>query len=53
MFSGPYIKKVIDSVRQTHPNLPIILYISGEAGRCLGEVDGVATEGRLACTKEQ
>ena len=29
VFSGPYIKKVIESVRKTHPNLPIILYISG------------------------
>lgn len=28
----PYIKKVIDSVKQTHPNLPIILYISGSGG---------------------
>lgn len=28
----PYIKKVIDSVKQTHPDLPIILYISGSGG---------------------
>lgn len=32
VFSGPYIKKVIDSVRATHPSLPIILYISGSGG---------------------
>ncbi|KAG2446921.1 hypothetical protein HYH02_008077 [Chlamydomonas schloesseri] len=32
VFSGPYIKKVIDSVRKTHPDLPIILYISGSGG---------------------
>ncbi|PNH10041.1 Uroporphyrinogen decarboxylase 2, chloroplastic [Tetrabaena socialis] len=32
VFSGPYIKKVIDSVHKTHPNLPIILYISGSGG---------------------
>jgi len=32
VFSGPYIKKVIDSVRTTHPSLPIILYISGSGG---------------------
>lgn len=32
VFSGPYIKRVIDSVRKTHPNLPIILYISGGGG---------------------
>jgi len=32
VFSGPYIKQVIDSVRTTHPQLPIILYISGSGG---------------------
>jgi uroporphyrinogen decarboxylase len=32
VFSGPYIKRVIDSVRVTHPDLPIILYISGSGG---------------------
>ncbi|KAF6259912.1 uroporphyrinogen-iii decarboxylase [Scenedesmus sp. NREL 46B-D3] len=32
VFSGPYIKKVIDSVKKTHPSLPIILYISGSGG---------------------
>lgn len=32
VFSGPYIKKVIDSVKRTHPDLPIILYISGSGG---------------------
>jgi len=32
VFSGPYIRKVIDSVKQTHPQLPIILYISGSGG---------------------
>ena len=29
VFAGPYIKQIIDSVKQTHPDLPIILYISG------------------------
>jgi uroporphyrinogen decarboxylase len=32
VFSAPYIKKVIDSFRSTHPNVPIILYISGSGG---------------------
>ena len=32
VFSGPYIRKVIESVRETHPALPIILYISGSGG---------------------
>lgn len=32
VFSGPYIKKVIDSFRKTHPHVPIILYISGGGG---------------------
>lgn len=32
VFSGPYIKMVIDSVRKTHPDLPLILYISGSGG---------------------
>eukprot|EP00882_Tetradesmus_deserticola_P009407 GHRQ01009930.1.p1 GENE.GHRQ01009930.1~~GHRQ01009930.1.p1 ORF type:complete len:378 (+),score=155.46 GHRQ01009930.1:169-1302(+) len=32
VFSGPYIKKVIDSVKASHPSLPIILYISGSGG---------------------
>lgn len=31
-FAAPYIKRIIDSVRSTHPNLPIILYISGGGG---------------------
>lgn len=31
-FSAPYIRRVIDSVRATHPTLPIILYISGSGG---------------------
>ena len=32
VFAGPYIQKIIDSVRQTHPDLAIILYISGSGG---------------------
>lgn len=32
VFAAPYIKKIIDSVRTTHPDLAIILYISGSGG---------------------
>ncbi|KAG1666180.1 hypothetical protein FOA52_012027 [Chlamydomonas sp. UWO 241] len=32
IFAGPYIKKVIDSFKKTHPHVPIILYISGGGG---------------------
>jgi uroporphyrinogen decarboxylase len=32
VFAGPYIKKVIDSFKKTHPHVPIILYISGGGG---------------------
>ncbi len=32
IFAAPYQKKVVDLVKQTHPNTPIILYISGSAG---------------------
>jgi len=32
VFAGPYIRKVIEDVRKTHPSLPIILYISGSGG---------------------
>lgn len=32
IFSGPYIKQIIDGFRATHPNVPIILYISGSGG---------------------
>lgn len=32
IFAGPYIQKIIDSVRKTHPDLTIILYISGSGG---------------------
>lgn len=31
-FSLPYLKQIVDSVKQTHPNLPIILYASGSGG---------------------
>ncbi len=31
-FAAPYQKKVIDLVKKTHPDTPIILYISGSAG---------------------
>ena len=32
IFAAPYQKKVVDLVKETHPNTPIILYISGSAG---------------------
>mmetsp|Transcript_20644 Transcript_20644/g.62195 ORF Transcript_20644/g.62195 Transcript_20644/m.62195 type:complete len:398 (-) Transcript_20644:399-1592(-) len=32
VFAGPYIKQIIDDVKKTHPDLPIILYISGSGG---------------------
>lgn len=31
-FALPYQKRVIDQVRQTHPDTPLILYINGSAG---------------------
>ncbi len=31
-FAAPYQRKVIELVKQTHPNTPMILYISGSAG---------------------
>ena len=31
-FAAPYQKRVVDLVKKTHPNTPIILYISGSAG---------------------
>lgn len=31
-FAAPYQKKVVDRVKQTHPDTPFILYISGSAG---------------------
>jgi uroporphyrinogen decarboxylase len=32
IFAAPYQKKVVDLVKQTHPDTPFILYISGSAG---------------------
>lgn len=32
IFAGPYIKQIVDSVKATHPDLPLILYISGSGG---------------------
>jgi len=32
IFSAPYIKQIIEDVRKTHPQLKIILYISGSGG---------------------
>ncbi len=32
VFAGPYQKKVVDIVKETYPETPIILYISGSAG---------------------
>lgn len=31
-FSLPYLKQIVDSVRKTHPDLPLILYASGSGG---------------------
>jgi Uroporphyrinogen decarboxylase (URO-D) len=35
VFAGPYIKRIIDDVKSTHPDLPIILYISGSGAHLL------------------
>ena len=32
VFAGPYIARVVDSVRASHPDLALILYISGSGG---------------------
>ena len=32
IFAAPYQKKVVELVKQTHPDTPMILYISGSAG---------------------
>ncbi len=32
IFAAPYQKRVVDLVKQAHPDTPIILYISGSAG---------------------
>ncbi len=32
IFAAPYQKKVVDLVKSTHPDTPMILYISGSAG---------------------
>ncbi|XP_039129555.1 uroporphyrinogen decarboxylase isoform X2 [Dioscorea cayenensis subsp. rotundata] len=31
-FSLPYLKQIVESVRKTHPDLPLILYASGSGG---------------------
>ncbi|KAJ6858598.1 hypothetical protein NC652_041020 [Populus alba x Populus x berolinensis] len=31
-FSLPYLKQIVDAVKQSHPNLPLILYASGSGG---------------------
>ncbi|KAG2406755.1 hypothetical protein LR48_Vigan03g302700 [Vigna angularis] len=31
-FSLPYLKQIIDAVKKSHPNLPLILYASGSGG---------------------
>ncbi|KAF6156052.1 hypothetical protein GIB67_010976 [Kingdonia uniflora] len=31
-FSLPYLKQIVDQVKQTHPHLPLILYASGSGG---------------------
>lgn len=32
VFAAPYTARVIDAVRESHPHVPIILYISGAGG---------------------
>ena len=32
VFSAPYIKQIVDTVRKSHPDLVLILYISGSGG---------------------
>ena len=32
IFAGPYINQIVNSVKQTHPDLPLILYISDSGG---------------------
>lgn len=32
VFSAPYIKQIVDTVRKSHPDLTLILYISGSGG---------------------
>lgn len=32
VFCAPYIRQIVDSVKQSHPDLPLILYISGSGG---------------------
>ena len=32
IFAAPYQRKVVDLVKETHPDTPLILYISGSAG---------------------
>lgn len=32
VFSGPYIKRIVEEVKRTHPRLPLILYASGSGG---------------------
>ncbi|CAH9098277.1 unnamed protein product, partial [Cuscuta europaea] len=31
-FGLPYLKQIVDSVKETHPDLPLILYASGSGG---------------------
>ncbi|GJN07935.1 hypothetical protein PR202_ga25811 [Eleusine coracana subsp. coracana] len=31
-FSLPYLKQIVDNVKETHPDLPLILYASGSGG---------------------
>jgi len=40
-FAGPYIKRMVEAVKTTHPDLPIILYISG----CGGLLERMASTG--------
>lgn len=41
-FAAPYIRRIIQDVKKTHPNLPIILYISGSGGLIERLVRGAA-----------
>ncbi|CAN6245762.1 unnamed protein product [Urochloa humidicola] len=49
-FSLPYLKQIVDSVKETHPDLPLILYASGSGGLLerlpLTSVDVDMAEGR-------
>ncbi len=45
-FAAPYQRKVVELVKQTHPDTPMILYISGSAGYWSGWAAPVLTSSR-------